>query len=229
MAKALKEIFAALAALEGGAALIADLQENFTEVRGEAAKYRTSRNEVLAALGITEGADVTAAINGIKSTLDTIKSSGGKPDELGSQIATLSAQIKTLTEKSEASEKLAAEEKSKRINATKVSNAMAALQAGNAANPEIISKLILDKLVAKDDDKLVFAADDGKELSVEDGVKNFLAANPWAVKNVQSPGGGSGAGGDPGVKIYSRAEIEAMTPEQINADWKNVQESMKKI
>ena len=224
MAYTLKQIYAALAAVENGPDMIADLQTELSNVRSEAAQRRTEKQHILKSLGV----DDETGIESIAATLAALSKTGAKPDEIGKQIAALSEQVKTLTDAAAASEQQAQTEKDKRIAAIKANKALAALQAGNAANPEVISKLILDKLVAKDDDNLVYS-DDGKEISVEDGVKNFLAANPWAVKNVQNPGGGSGPGGDAGGRIYSKAEIEAMTPDQINKNWDDVQASMQKI
>ena len=66
---------------------------------------------------------------------------------------------------------------------------------------------------------------------MKEGVAAFLKANPEFVANSQSAGsgGGSGAGagtGKAGGKTYTKAEIEAMSPEEINANWDAVQASL---
>ena len=220
----LKEIYAALAAVEHGPEMLEDLQTELGKLRSESAARRTEKQNILKTLGIEDESGVTS----IAEALAAMKKTGSKPDEIAKQIEALTTQITSLTEKATASEQTAAAEKEKRIAAIKANKALAALQGGNAANPEVISKLILDQIKVKDDDSIVFTGPDGKELSVDDGVKSFLTANPWAVKNTQNPGGNSG-GGDPGTHRYTKAEIEKMTPDQINANWKDVQESLKTV
>lgn len=220
----LKEIYAALAAVENGPEMLEDLQTELSKLRSESAARRTEKQKILNTLGVED----ETGLSSIAEALAAMKKTGSKPDEIGKQIEALTAQVTALTEKATASEQTAAAERDKRIAAIKANKALAALQTGNAANPEVISKLILDQINVKDDESIVFKGADGKELSVDDGVKAFLTANPWAVKNTQTPGAGSGAGNASGHR-YTRAEIEAMTPDQINAHWSDVQESLKTV
>ena len=60
----------------------------------------------------------------------------------------------------------------------------------------------------------------------QNGVKSFLAENPYLVKNIQQTGAGSGANGNT-AKIYTKEQINDMSPEQINENWADIQESMK--
>lgn len=229
MAFTLQQIFAALAAVENGPNMIADLQQEFTNLRGEAAKHRTDKQKVLQALGIQDGADVDTALNGITSTLDALKSSGKKPDEIGAQMAQLEQKLKTLSDELTAEKQGRQAERDKRIGATKMNKALAALQAGNAANPEMLAKLVMESIVVKDDDSLAYK-DGDKELAVEEGITAFLAANPWAVKNTQNPGAGSKPpnGGVP-LQSFTKAQIEGMTPDEINKNWDAVQASLQNI
>ena len=97
----------------------------------------------------------------------------------------------------------------------------AALAKGNALNPESMVKLVADSIIAKDDDSLVFKNGD-KELSIDEGVKAWLAENPWAVKNTASGGAGSGGGkGGSGGK-YTLDDLKTMTAEEINANWDEI-------
>lgn len=190
MAYTLQEIYAALAAAQNGPAMLLDLQNEVSNLRSEAANQRTSKQKVLQALGIQDGAEVDTAVAGIRTTLEALKSSGKKPDEMGTQFDQLSADVKRLSDELAAEKQGRQQEKDKRIGATKMNKALAALQAGNATNPEVLTKLILDNIIAKDDDSLVYK-DGDKEIAVEEGINSFLAANPWAVKNTQKAGAGS--------------------------------------
>mgnify|MGYP001168685845 CR=1 FL=1 len=225
----LQEIYAALAAVENGATMANTIQAEINRLRNEAATYRATKNKILQALGLQDGEDLDNQLAGIQASLSALSKTGNKPDEIGRQLAQLTAQVQQLTEKAKQEEERAKAEREKRINTTKLNQALAVLQAGNAANPQEIAKIILSNIQAKDDDTIVYMAD-GKEMTVEEGVKAWLAANSWAVKNTQTPGAGSAGGGSGGAPVkYTRAQIEKMTPDEINANWDAVQESLKSL
>lgn len=69
---------------------------------------------------------------------------------------------------------------------------MDALTKGNAARPENMARLIADNIVVGDDETLSYK-DGDKTMSLDEGIKGWLAANTWAVK-----AGGQGGGGAPG-------------------------------
>ena len=226
MAYTLKQIYATLAgAGENGTEMLADLQQEIANIRNEAAKRRTEKQDILKALSLDDTDNVNNELQSIKTALQTLKEHNNNPQEIGKQLQSLTEQVKNLTNKAEEAEKAKLEEHNKRISETKLNKALQILQENNAANPRVISKLIMDKLVNKDDDSIVYV-DGDKELSVENGVKSFLQANPYLIKNTQQPGGGSGSNTNTS-KIYTREQIETMTPEQINSNWADVQESMK--
>lgn len=185
---------------------------------------KAARDKVLAALGIKED-NVDAELAGLTASLEALKKSGTKPDEVGAKLAALTGQITQLTEKYNQSEKRAADERTKRIEGAKLSKALTALTNGKAANPEALAKIVLEKIHAKEDESIVYR-DGDKELPVEEGVGTWLKANPWAVSNTQTPGSGSKSSGGSGGTIYTKAQLESMTPEAINADWDNVQASL---
>lgn len=231
MAFTLQQIYAALAATgENGSAMMLDLQNEIGTLRTEAANHRSAKQKVLSALGIQDGADVDAAVTGIKTTLETLKASGKKPDEIGAQFATLSADVKRLSDELKTEKEGRQAEKDKRINATKMNKALAALQAGNAVNPETLSGIIVPNIIVKDDDSMAYKEGE-KEISIEEGIKAFLAANPWAVKNTQKPGSGSTppANGGGQVTKYTKQQIESMSPDEINKNWESVQASLQEI
>ena len=141
-------------------------------------------------------------------------------------LTTLQNQVKELTDKYAASEEKAKAEHTKRIDTAMHSALQAALAKGNALNPDAFVKLLSDQVVVGDDDSLGMKSGD-KTVSIEEGVNNWLAGNPWAVKNTAAGGAGSGSAGSP-RKVYTTEDLKGMTPEQINAHWNEIKDSMKK-
>lgn len=218
MSYTLQQIYEALGKVENGGAMVADLQDAISVARNEAAASRVAKNKVLDALGL-RGEDNDDALKNLSETLKALRQAGN-PETLGSQIASMQSQIKELTEKYAASETKAKAEREKRLAAARTAAVQAALAKGNALNPESMVKLVADNIVAKDDDRLIFR-DGDKELSVEEGIRGWLAANPWAVKNTASGGAGSG-GGKTGGSAYTMEDLKAMTADEINAHWDDI-------
>lgn len=226
MAYTLKEIFEALGKIENGGAMVADLQDAISQVRQEAASNRVARNKVLDALGLRDGDNVDEAIKKITDTLTTVRQVGN-PLDIGSQMQSLQQQIKELTDKYTASEKKAAAEREKRIQTSITSQLTKALADGKAIKPDMLTNLLIQNVQAKDDDSLVYK-DGDKEVSIADGVKSWLAANEWAVRNDSSGGAGSGAPGNGGtVKRYTNEELSKMSRDEINAHWEEISKGAK--
>lgn len=222
MAYTLQEIFAALGKTENGGAMVADLQDAISQVRNEAASYRTKRNEVLDALGLRDGENTDAAIKALAQTLSAVKKAGS-PETLGAQMESLQKEVKELTAKYAASEQKAAAEREKRIGASRTAALQSALSKGNALSPEAFVKLLEGNVTAKEDDSLVFM-DGDKEISIDDGVAGWLGKNPWAVKNTAAGGGGTGGAG--GGKSYTMDDLKSMKPDEINAHWADIEKSL---
>lgn len=219
MSYTLQQIYEALGKVENGGAMVADLQDAISAARNEAAASRVAKNKVLDALGL-RGEDNDDALKNLSETLKALRQAGN-PETLGSQIADMQNQIKDLTEKYTASETKAKAERDKRLATARTAAVQAALAKGNALNPESMVKLVADSIIAKDDDSLVFKNGD-KELSIDEGVKAWLAENPWAVKNTASGGAGSGGSkGGSGGK-YTLDDLKTMTAEEINANWDEI-------
>lgn len=87
-----------------------------------------------------------------------------------------------------------ADERSRRHDLLKNNTIIAGLT-GKVHNPQEIAKLLLGNVKVNDDDSLLFTGADGKESSIEDGIKSWLSNNAWAAINPQNSGGGSGGGG----------------------------------
>ena len=220
----LDQIFAALGGVENGGAMVADLQAIITGARNEAAANRVERNKVLDALGLRGSDNPEAALNNLRTTLEALKKTGN-PETLGSQITALQDQVKELTDKYAASEEKAKAEHTKRINTAMHAALQAALAKGNALNPDAFVKLLSDQVVIGDDDSLSMKVGD-KAVSIDEGVKDWLTTNPWAVKNTAAGGAGSGSAGNP-KKVYTPDDLKGMTPAEINAHWNEIKDSMK--
>ena len=225
MAYTLEQIFEALGKADNGGAMVADLQSIISTARNEAAAYRVDRNKVLDALGIRESKNPEESLLNMRTLFDEVRKLGN-PESLCGQINTLQNQVKELTDKYAASEEKAKAEHTKRINTAMHAALQAALAKGNALNPDAFVKLLSDQVVIGDDDSLSMKVGD-KAVSIDEGVKDWLTTNPWAVKNTAAGGAGSGSAGNP-KKVYTPNDLKGMTPAEINAHWNEIKDSMKK-
>lgn len=141
----LNEFLTQLAGLENGVELQTFIKGELSKLRTECADHRTKNKELvahLAILGISEGDNPKEKATQIKASLDAIEAGGGDPKQVAGQLANLSGQVKTMTDKLSAAEKEKEEEKLQRIEQTKKSKVQELLTKGNVVNPEI-AKIIL--------------------------------------------------------------------------------------
>lgn len=187
----LAQIFGALGSVENGQDMINSLQ-NIIDANRQADKS----GEILKKLGVNSVEELEKVV----STLDIFKKAGNDPTALTAQLTQLTNQVKDLTAKYEQSEAKAKEEREKRIKTNINTKLLSALNKENAIMPDEFAQLLAGKVVAKDDDSLIFLSDDNKEISIEEGVKAWLSARPNAVKNTLTGGAGSGIQFDNGLK-----------------------------
>ena len=133
----------------------------------------------------------------LKAALDTFAQGGKKPTEVAKQITDLTAQVNKVTKQLDAMTKTAQEEKTKRLDGMKMAKAVELLSKGHAASPENMAKLLEGSIIVKDDESLAYNGKDG-EISLEDGVADWLKENSWAVKANGGGGSGSPNGGNGG-------------------------------
>lgn len=207
----LKDVYAKLEGIEGGADLITAIKSEFQKINSEAAKNRTESKSaaekaeltdkrlqtVLKALDLEDDESVEEKIGTVKATLDGIKAKGGKPDEILQKFGKMEKDMKTLQEQLQAATTAQEAERAKRVMTVKQSLAIDALTKGNAANPKEMAKLILENIVGDDDNALVYKNGD-KDMTIEEGTAEWLKENAWAVKVDPKGGSGSGAGGGKG-------------------------------
>ncbi len=206
----IKEVYTTLEGMENGADLIAAVKGELQRTRNEAKTARLGYENLLAAVGLEDTDTAVEQAQSLKKALDEFTATGKKPDEAASTIKSLTKQVEDLT-------KNMAAERDKRVNSTKLSKALAALQAGKAVNPSSMAKLVLDSIKVKDDDSVVYLAEDGTEQTVEDGVRAYLAANPWAVKNEGAAGAGTGKPNSSAAFSFDR--VKDMSEAEINQNW----------
>lgn len=197
----LKEIYERLEKVEGGTELISAIKAEVTVINNEAAKHRNASKEsaaaakklsaILSGLGLDDGEDLENRISEMKTTLDGIAAKGGKPDEFLLKFNKMEKNVGTLQEQLAAALKEAADEKAKNLTSAKLNLALEELTKGNATNPKEIAKIIMGNIAGDAADALVFKTDDGKEISVADGVSGWLKGNSWAVKATNNPGSGA--------------------------------------
>ena len=213
----LEEIYTALAAIENGAAITDALKAEINRLRNEAAGHRTKLQKVTTELGLKDAENIDEAVAGLKASLDAIAKTGGKPDEIGAQIAQLTKQVQQLTQQSEADKKAAQTEREKRISAIRSAKTVEALTAAKAIKPAELAKLLAEAVQIKDDDSIVYK-DGDKELPLADGIAAYLKANPEFVANAAAPGsggGGPGAGGAPDLEKMTMSEYAAYRQKQM--------------
>lgn len=188
----LAQIFGALGGVENGQEMISSLQGIIDEN-----KKTDKSGEILQKLGVNSIDELEKVV----STLNIIKKTGNDPNALAKQVTELASQVNEFKTKFEESEAKAKAERDKRIKTSINTQLMSELTKGNAIMPETFAQVLAGSVAAKDDDSLVFMGKDNKEISIADGVKAWLEANPSAVKNNIQPGAGSKAGAEGGAKM----------------------------
>ncbi|MFA5092026.1 MAG: hypothetical protein WC483_05680 [Candidatus Paceibacterota bacterium] len=95
----------------------------------------------------------------------------------------------------------------------KKSELISAAQRLDAIDPGDVYTILRDQVQIKEDGATLYMLDeDGAEIKIEEGVKNFLDKKPNFVKNPGGPGGGARQGVDGGT--LTAAMISSMTREE---------------
>ena len=193
----MKDVYAALEKLDNGADLITAIKGEINTLNNEAKKNRIAGEHtaekpknVLAGLDLEDADDVADKAKTLKAALDTFAQGGKKPTEVAKRITDLTAQVNKVTKQLDAMTKTAQAEKTKRLDGMKMAKAVELLSKGHAASPENMAKLLEGSIIVKDDESLAYNGKDG-EISLEDGVADWLKENSWAVKANGGNGGES--------------------------------------
>ena len=180
----LAQIYGALGGVDNGQQMITSLQNILAQN-----KVQDKSGEILAKLGLKSVDEV----DNLATTLKVFQQAGNDPAAMAGQPTDLTKQVKDFQAKFEQSEAKAKAERDKRIKNTIATQLTAELTKGNAIMPEAFSQILAANVAAKDDDTLIYKSGD-KEISIADGVKAWLEANPSAVKNTGQQGAGSSSG-----------------------------------
>ena len=193
----MKDVYVALEKLDNGADLITAIKGEINTLNNEAKKNRIAGEHtagklknVLAGLDLEDADDVADKAKNLKAALDTFAQGGKKPTEVAKQITDLTAQVNKVTKQLDAMTQTAQAEKAKRLDGMKMAKAVELLSKGHAASPENMAKLLEGSIIVKDDESLAYNGKDG-EISLEDGVADWLKENSWAVKANGGNGGES--------------------------------------
>lgn len=207
-----EEFLAALAAMPEGQKLV-DAGKAFQESwKGELSK-KNGENQTLRSRAKDAEGKVTALQANVTKLNDHFgwdentdldealvqlsKNKNASPD-LVNKLARLEAKMK---EQANQQAQSLADERGKRHSILKQDAIRKALTQENAANPDALLDLFSGKVKIEEETDNLFL-DDGKggQLSIGDGIKGWMAENPWAVSNKQNPGAGSGGGDGAGGK-----------------------------
>lgn len=196
----IKQVYETLEKAENGAELIAAIKAEITKLNGEAKANREKGDKnaariksILESLGLEDADDVADKAKELKATLDSFSQGGRAPSEVAKQITDLTKQVATLTKQYTEMTKTAETEKAKRFEATKQNAIIDALTKHKAAAPGQMVKMVAENVFFNEKEEPMYKK--GEDiLSVDDGVKDWLDANKWAVKVEGSAGGGAPAG-----------------------------------
>lgn len=224
----LKEIYTEMEKIDNGKEMVEAIQAEISNVRKEAAAQRTKKNDILKQLGIDDSEEADSKLATILANLDILQKAG-TPDNISVKLKALSEQVENLT-KSAAEEKARAQEEHyKRVAEAMNNEIITAANKHNAVDASMVAKLIKDSVTIRENDTffMLDQKNGGKEISIADGVKSFLADNPYLVKNYQKSGAGSS--GNTGSNGYTKEQIAKMSPAEINANWDAIQKSLSKM
>lgn len=171
------------------------------KIKAEVETLRGIKSKLFEKLGIDDDAD-----------LDNLPEAKGQAEAVKQVEAKIKRLERDLAESVKARGEVEAKFQSSRRDA--------ALAKALAAHEFIDSDLVGDfasKRVRFEGDDLLFETDDGKLVSVDDGIKHLAAVKPHLLKATGARGSGHipGAGSANGTKTQiTRAELETMTPAQ---------------
>lgn len=136
---------------------------------------------------------------------------------LRADMAKLTREMEKYKKTAEEAVKSAAEEKSRRITAQRDRQIVDALTKGKAITPSMTAKIFNDRVRMLDDESLVCVGEDGNDVTLDEGVAQFLKEYPQFAENHQHAGSGGGGRGGKGTQVFTREQIAAMTPEDVLA------------
>lgn len=193
-------------------AYVDDLQGQRDAARNESIVGRKGMKEKLAKLE----SDQAALLE--KLGLDSLDDLEGLPDAKGAAEAArqYEAKLKRL-ERENQTLKQSAEEVSGKYRSSLQKAAIADALGGHEFIARDVVETYISNRLAWEGDDLLFKTDDGKFVSVKDGVAGIAKTRPELLKPTGTGGAGvrpNNAGGAAGQKTMTRAEFDALPPNQ---------------
>ena len=191
MTMTIEQAYEALQKLDGGADILAAFKAEATKLRNEAKTNRIAKEDILKQLGIDgDKGTMSDEIKNLSDLIAKFKSENQNPGDVLTKLSKLETDLADLTKKYEDEQKKATEAENKRLDSQKQTELVKALTDGKAVSPTELTIILLSNIVAIEDGTLSYKNGD-KELSIKDGVSEYLKANPWAVTNNGNAGGGT--------------------------------------
>lgn len=208
--KTFEETLAFLATVEGGEEYADAVKGHVSKVNNEA---KNLRDRLKISISASEKLKKLAEIHGIAddvedfdSEIDKIKeklSNAGKGESV--KISQLEKRLNILEkEKAEA----IAEARGQKVNTS-----LTTLLTEMKVLPTVLSgvrDVLSTRIKHRDNGESYFSGDDGAELSLQDGVKNYLSVNTGFVQNTQKGGGGTKDNGGSGAKSMNRSDWDKL-------------------
>lgn len=135
--------------------------------------------------------------------------------ELTTQMNKLQRDLEKFRKAADDATKQASEEKTRRISADRDRQIIDALAKNKAISPTKLAKIVSSSVKMLDDESFAYVTDSGDEVSLDEGIADFLKNNPEFSANEQRGGSGSNPKGG-GHGVYSREQQAAMSPAEIN-------------
>lgn len=152
-----------------------------------------------------------------KKTKETDDPDGNqrKMVELTTQMTKLTREVEKFRKAAEDAGKRADSERALRISADRDRQIIDALSKNKAISPAKLAKIVSGSVKMLDDESFAYVTESGDEVSLEEGIADFLKNNPEFSANEQRGGSGSNPKGG-GHGVYSREQLSAMSPAELN-------------
>lgn len=146
---------------------------------------------------------------------DDADGSQRKMVELTTQMNKLTRDLDKYRKLAEDAGKRADTERAMRISADRDRQIIDALAKNKAISPAKLAKIVSGSVKMLDDESFAYVTDSGDEVSLDEGIADFLKNNPEFSANEQRGGSGSNPKGG-GHGVYSREQLAAMSTAELN-------------
>lgn len=172
-----KGLYEKLEGLEGGAELVSGFRGVIAKLNAEAKQYRESYEKAEALLQ-----EKTKEFKELEAQFETTHQS---------EIEKMKRTVEKLVKERDEEKAARASERKERIKASINAEVVDALTKGNAFDPLELAHNITKDVRINDDGTYAYVGADGGEMTIADGVGEWLKSRTWAQKSTQKQGAGS--------------------------------------